>query len=245
MKAINVKDRKKQQQRDVQSSQMPRKPNSKKPSFVSEMTSQMRQSKDIQNRKKYLDSINGGDPMHVESMRSSIVSSEGEGESSESEEDSHSPSNQNSRRLMKKRRTKRRRRNKKQDHKVNCQAWGCTCQFKPEKKKKEEAPKRRDTSQHTTYKADKDYGNKHIFAFPSHPKQGKLQTQYPRLYRWDKTQQQKVKMGLITKEEYLRQREENFAQISDSDEEKKELTRINSLGITNQVSKKSYSQKEL
>jgi len=35
-------------------------------------------------------------------------------------------------------------------------------------------------------------------------------------------------MGLITKEEYFKLREENFAEISDEDEEKKELKRIDS-----------------
>ena len=35
-------------------------------------------------------------------------------------------------------------------------------------------------------------------------------------------------MGLITKEEYLKLREENFAEISDEEEEKKELKRIDS-----------------
>ena len=35
-------------------------------------------------------------------------------------------------------------------------------------------------------------------------------------------------MGIITKEEYLREREENFAEISDSDEEKKEMKKLDS-----------------
>ena len=81
----------------------------------------------------------------------------------------------------------------------------------------------------------RDYGNKKVaqrapstMYFPSHPKQQKVQTMYPRLYRWDKMQQQKVKMGLISKEEYLKSREENFAQISDSEEEKEEIKRIDS-----------------
>ena len=35
-------------------------------------------------------------------------------------------------------------------------------------------------------------------------------------------------MGIITKEEYLKLRGENFAQISDSEEEKEEIKRIDS-----------------
>lgn len=35
-------------------------------------------------------------------------------------------------------------------------------------------------------------------------------------------------MGLISKDEYLKLREENFAEISDEEEEKKELKRIES-----------------
>lgn len=50
---------------------------------------------------------------------------------------------------------------------------------------------------------------------PSHPFISKIQTQYPRLYNWDKMQQQKVKMGLLSKEEYLKVREENFAEALD------------------------------
>ena len=35
-------------------------------------------------------------------------------------------------------------------------------------------------------------------------------------------------MGLMTKEDYFKMREENFADISDEEEEKKELKRIDS-----------------
>ena len=35
-------------------------------------------------------------------------------------------------------------------------------------------------------------------------------------------------MGLMTKEDYFAKREENFAEISDEEEEKKELKRIDS-----------------
>ena len=35
-------------------------------------------------------------------------------------------------------------------------------------------------------------------------------------------------MGLITKDEYFKQREEHFCEISDEEEEKKELKRIDS-----------------
>lgn len=35
-------------------------------------------------------------------------------------------------------------------------------------------------------------------------------------------------MGLITKDEYFKLREENFADVSDEEEEKKELKRIDS-----------------
>ena len=52
---------------------------------------------------------------------------------------------------------------------------------------------------------------------PSHPFISKIQTQYPRLYNWDKMQQQKVKMGMLSKEEYLKVREENFAEALDQE----------------------------
>ena len=43
-------------------------------------------------------------------------------------------------------------------------------------------------------------------------------------------------MGQLSKEEYLRQREENFAEISDEELEKKEIKRIEST-FTNQSRK--------
>lgn len=50
-------------------------------------------------------------------------------------------------------------------------------------------------------------------------------------------QQQKVKMGILTKEEYLKARAENFAEVSDEELEKKELKRFDS-ELSNLASKR-------
>ena len=52
---------------------------------------------------------------------------------------------------------------------------------------------------------------------------------YPKLYKWDQKQQYKLKMGLITKEEYLKEREDNYYDLTDSEDEKKEMARINQI----------------
>ena len=53
---------------------------------------------------------------------------------------------------------------------------------------------------------------------------------YPKLYKWDQKQQNKLKTGLITLEEYLKEREDNHYDLTDSEDEKKEMERINQIG---------------
>ena len=50
-----------------------------------------------------------------------------------------------------------------------------------------------------------------------------MKIMYPRLYAWDQKQRDKLKRGQITKEEYLREREANYADLSDSEDEQKDL----------------------
>lgn len=50
-------------------------------------------------------------------------------------------------------------------------------------------------------------------------------------------------MGILSKEEYIKAREENFAEISDEEQEKKELRRFDSEISNIGVNKRQNSQK--
>ena len=72
------------------------------------------------------------------------------------------------------------------EKKVDCGAWGCKCQLKPEKKKMAETVQKAEKPAYS--KLERDYGNKKIKTlniFGMNPKSNKLRTEYPRLYRWD------------------------------------------------------------
>lgn len=83
-------------------------------------------------------------------------------------------------------------------HHVDCSAWGCPCKKRKEAKR-EATPEKKERP--IPVKRDRpkiDYGNRML----------KIHREYPALYKWDQKQQLKLKAGEITKEEYLKQREE-------------------------------------
>jgi len=49
----------------------------------------------------------------------------------------------------------------------------------------------------------------------------KIKTFFPKLYKWDQEQRVALRQGKITKEEYIRKREENFADAMESEEEER------------------------
>lgn len=93
----------------------------------------------------------------------------------------------------------------KDHHKVNCAAWGCTCQNKGKPKVKE-SRNRIPTAPVNTLP-------------PRHPNINRIQTMFPKLYRWDQQQIMRLKRGEISKEEYVRERNANFADVLDDEDE--------------------------
>ena len=79
--------------------------------------------------------------------------------------------------------------------------WGCKCKVKHEAKE-ERKPKPAMV--------------RSIF-IPSHPRIDKIQTEFPRLFKWDQDMRWKVKIGTISKEEYLKERDANFADVLDDE----------------------------
>lgn len=95
----------------------------------------------------------------------------------------------------------------KDHHKVDCGAWGCTCKNKPKAQPKPTESRRRIPTAPINYLP------------PRHPKINKIQTQFPKLYRWDQQQLQRLKKGEITQEEYVKERDANFADVLDDEDE--------------------------
>ena len=62
-----------------------------------------------------------------------------------------------------------------------------------------------------------------------------MKTMYPKLYRWDQKQQNKLLTGVITKEQYLKEREDNWYGLTDSEDESKEMARINQIASQSSV----------
>lgn len=54
---------------------------------------------------------------------------------------------------------------------------------------------------------------------------------FPRLYRWDQQQLQRLRRGEITKEEYIRERNENFADVLDDEDEINGKRRKQQMGV--------------
>ena len=71
----------------------------------------------------------------------------------------------------------------------------------------------------------------------------KLKNEYPRIYKWDQLQQQKVMIGEISKEHYFELRKENVAYVLDSEEEEKEVIRLKK--VLKEPKNPAYKQKKL
>ena len=103
-------------------------------------------------------------------------------------------------------------------HPVDCSKWGCKCKTKHEKKVIEKVERRRPpTWERSVY-------------IPPHSRQDLIKTEYPVLYRWDQQMRMKVKTGQVSKEEYLKQRVDKFADVLDDEAAERRQSKMKRFG---------------